>query len=247
MISSSSVICHESERCSSPSKHSDIPLSFAAAATIYTLPEIRDKKVLFLIPFKYTNSRNLNDSLFLCSFCVNMEVSCDFTLIFRSCSFISDFLLVEKKIKDFCLAVGKQNHLLTSEVTLLYVSGFFLLPSITAEQYLIYSVSPLSSLCSPYNTSSMCKCMWIVPSKLTLSQITVCIFMFQEIGALSSFVVCKFNRYCLCLISPMLFICVCCESLYESLKGHMCTTTDLTALQPNCTQNHLRPRPPVFI
>lgn len=77
----------------------------------------------------------------------------------------------------------------------------------------------------------MCKCMWVVPLKLTLSQITVYIFMFQE---LLSFAVCKFNRYCLWLTSPMLFIFVRCESLYENLKGHACMSTDFTTLKPNC-------------
>lgn len=30
-------------------------------------------------------------------------------------------------------------------------------------------------------------------------------------------------------------------SVYNGLKGHMCTTTNLTALKPNCSQNHFCP------
>lgn len=59
-------------------------------------------------------------------------------------------------------------------------------------------------------------------------------FCFQEIGALLSLAVCKFNRYfvCVCVIFPVLFIFVCCESLRKA-EGHVCTTTDLAALKPN--------------
>lgn len=51
---------------------------------------------------------------------------------------------------------------------------------------------------------------------------TVYIFLcFQEIGALLSLAVCKFNRYCLRVVVPMLFIYVCCESLWKPERPHV--------------------------
>lgn len=44
---------------------------------------------------------------------------------------------------------------------------------------------------------------------------------FQEIGALLSLAVCKSNRYCLCVVIPMLFIYVCCESLWKPERPHV--------------------------
>lgn len=73
-----------------------------------------------------------------------------------------------------------------------------------------------------------------ITSLLTLSEITAFFFyVFRKNVHFLSWAVCRFCRYCL-------------HVFMWSLTDQLCTTTDLAALTPTFSQNHLRPRPPVF-
>lgn len=125
----------------------------------------------------------------------------------------------------FWFAACEQNcvpiYFLTSAATLLYV--------------LTFSFSPLRQQRSIWfliNVSHYSSCLLTIQYLLNL-QIGLWIYSLELIslnvfmrGVLSSLPVCKFQRYRVCY-------------LYLYAASPMCTTTDLTALKPNCSQNHL--------
>lgn len=165
-------------------------------------------------------------------------------LILRSCFriFYICFLVGGKKIT--CKLSCKQNdvpiYFLTSEVTSLYASDTLLMLTFPySPLYLIFNQCFPSQLHTipPQCVNCMFRQAYIVRNHcLHLFSGNRCTFVFscmQIQQVLSVSFPCYLYLYA---VSPC-----------ESLKGHTCTTTDLAAFKPNCSQNHLRSWPLVFV